>query len=157
MFAREKRIGAYTYVYLVETVREGGKVKQRIIRNLGRKEDVARRGDLDRLARSAARIAQRSIILSLVEQGSVPTLVCKRIGPPCCSSAYGAIPAAAKFCRSCLPIAASGFLSSAPSSSPSCIGSWCPAPIAPVSNGGRIIASRTSIACNSITSIARWL
>jgi len=82
MFAREKRIGAYTYVYLVETVREGGKVKQRIIRNLGRKEDVARRGDLDRLARSAARIAQRSIILSLVEQSSVPTLVCKRIGPP---------------------------------------------------------------------------
>src|SRR6476620_7314149 len=82
MFAREKRIGAYTYVYLVETVREGGKVKQRIIRNLGRKEDVARRGDLDRLARSAARIAQRSIILSLVEQSSVPTLVCKRIWPP---------------------------------------------------------------------------
>ena len=47
MFVREKRIGAYTYVYLVETVREDGKVKQRIIRNLGRKEDVARRGDLD--------------------------------------------------------------------------------------------------------------
>ncbi len=41
MFAREKRIGPY--VYLVETVREDGRVKQRIIRNLGRKEDVERR------------------------------------------------------------------------------------------------------------------
>ena len=26
MFVREKRIGPYTYVYLVETVREDGKV-----------------------------------------------------------------------------------------------------------------------------------
>ena len=30
MFVREKRIGPYTYLYLVETVREGGKTKQRI-------------------------------------------------------------------------------------------------------------------------------
>ena len=82
MFIREKRIGRYTYVYLVETVREDGRIKQRIIRNLGRKEDVERRGDLDRLARSAARLAQRSMILSLVDEGSVPTLGCKRIGPP---------------------------------------------------------------------------
>ncbi len=82
MFVREKRIGSYTYVYLVETVRENGKIKQRIIRNLGRKEDVERRGDLDRLARSAARLAQRSMVLSVLEQNSTPQLSCKRIGPP---------------------------------------------------------------------------
>ena len=64
MVVRQKRIGRYVYVYLVETVREDGQIKQRIIRNLGRKEDVERRGDLDRLVRSAARLAQRSIILS---------------------------------------------------------------------------------------------
>src|ERR1700687_6452021 len=56
--------------------------RQRIIRNLGRKEDVERRGDLDRLARSAARLAQRSMILSLIDEGSAPALTCKRIGPP---------------------------------------------------------------------------
>jgi len=82
MFVREKRIGSYTYVYLVETVREDGKIKQRIIRNLGRKEDVERRGDLDRLARSAAGLGQRSMVLSLLEQNSTPQLSCKRIGPP---------------------------------------------------------------------------
>src|SRR5271169_6093173 len=82
MFVREKRIGRYTYVYLVETVREDGRTKQRIIRNLGRKEDVERRGDLDRLARSAARLAQRSMILSLINEGSAPALTWKRIGPP---------------------------------------------------------------------------
>jgi hypothetical protein len=82
MFVREKHIGRYTYVYLVETVREDGRTKQRIIRNLGRKEDVERRGDLDRLARSAARLAQRSMVLSLIDEGSAPALTCKRIGPP---------------------------------------------------------------------------
>ena len=82
MFVREKHIGRYTYIYLVETVREDGRTKQRIIRNLGRKEDVERRGDLDRLARSAARLAQRSMVLSLIDEGSAPALTCKRIGPP---------------------------------------------------------------------------
>src|ERR1700744_2110869 len=82
MFVREKRIGPYTYVYLVETVREDGHVKQRIIRNLGRKEDVLRHGDLDRLARSAARLAQRSMVLSTLDENGVPHLGCKRIGPP---------------------------------------------------------------------------
>ena len=82
MFVREKRIGPYTYIYLVETVREDGHVKQRIIRNLGRKEEVERRGDLDRLVLSAARLAQRSMVLSLLEQGTLPDLACHRIGPP---------------------------------------------------------------------------
>ena len=82
MFVRDKRIGPYTYVYLVETVREDGRVKQRIIRNLGRKEEVERRGDLDRLARSAARLAHRTLVLSALEEGDTLQLDCKRIGPP---------------------------------------------------------------------------
>jgi Transposase DDE domain len=82
MFVREKRIGDYSYLYLVETVRENGKTKQRIIRNLGRKEMVDARGDLDRLARSAARLSQRSMIVSLIEDGSVPDVMCRRIGAP---------------------------------------------------------------------------
>jgi len=39
---------------LVETVRENGKTKQRIVHNLGRKEMVEAHGDLDRLVHSAA-------------------------------------------------------------------------------------------------------
>src|ERR1700730_18017193 len=46
MFARDKRIGPYTYVYLVENVREEGRTKQRIIANLGRKEVVVAHGSL---------------------------------------------------------------------------------------------------------------
>jgi hypothetical protein len=81
MFARDKRIGPYTYVYLVENVREDGRTKQRIIANLGRKEVVVARGDLDRLARSVARLAQRSMVLSVVEGEAPPNAVCRRIGP----------------------------------------------------------------------------
>jgi hypothetical protein len=82
MFIREKRIGGYSYLYLVETVRENGKTKQRIIRNLGRKEVVEAAGILDRLARSAARLSQRSMILSLMADGAAPDLACRRIGAP---------------------------------------------------------------------------
>ena len=81
MFVREKQIGPYRYLYLVESVREGGRTKQRIVKNLGRQELVEAKGDLDRLARSAARLAQRSMILSLLDQDGVPTLATRRIGP----------------------------------------------------------------------------
>lgn len=81
MFAREKRIGPYTYIYLVENVREAGRSKQRIIANLGRKEVVDARGDLDRLTRSLARLAQRSMVLSVLDGEAPPGLACRRIGP----------------------------------------------------------------------------
>src|SRR6266436_1345831 len=97
MFARDKRIGpyTYTYVYLVENVREAGRTKQRIIANLGRKEVVVARGDLDRLARSVVRLAQRSMVLSLVEGEAPPNARCQRIGRRCCSSGCGMRSAAA--------------------------------------------------------------
>jgi Transposase DDE domain len=82
MFVREKQIGPYRYVYLVESVRENGRTKQRIIKNLGRQEEVAAKGDLDRLARSAARLAQRSMVLSLLDRDGAPGLATWRIGPP---------------------------------------------------------------------------
>src|SRR5258708_3117709 len=81
MSARDQRSGTYTYVYLVENVREEGRTKQRIIVNLGRKEVVVARGDLDRLARSVVRLAQRSMVLSRVEGEAPPNARCQRIGP----------------------------------------------------------------------------
>ena len=43
MFARDKRIGPYSYVYLIENVRENGRTKQRIIANLGRRDQSGSR------------------------------------------------------------------------------------------------------------------
>src|SRR3974390_1370825 len=99
MFARDKRIGPYTYVYLVENVRENGRPKQRIIANLGRKEVVVAHGDLDRLARSVARLAQRSMVLSVVEGEAPPNAMCRGSGRRCCSSGCGRRLAAARYWR----------------------------------------------------------
>ena len=82
MFVREKRINGYTYLYLVETVREDGRAKQRIIKNLGRKEALATSGTLERLASSVARYAERAVVLSQIEAGNPERLACKRIGAP---------------------------------------------------------------------------
>jgi len=43
LFARDKRIGPYSYVYLIENVRENGRTKQRIIANLGCREQSGSR------------------------------------------------------------------------------------------------------------------
>jgi Transposase DDE domain len=82
MFVREKRINGYTYLYLVETVRENGRAKQRIIKNLGRKEALAASGALERLANSVARYAERAVVLSQLETGNPERLACTRIGAP---------------------------------------------------------------------------
>jgi hypothetical protein len=82
MFVREKRINGYTYLYLVETVRENGRAKQRIIKNLGRKEALAASGTLERLASSVARYAERAVVLSQLETGNPERLACTRIGAP---------------------------------------------------------------------------
>jgi hypothetical protein len=82
VFVREKRIAGYTYLYLVESVREDGRTKQRIIKNLGRKEAVIASGELERLAMSVGRYAERAIVLSQLEAGNPERLTCKRIGPP---------------------------------------------------------------------------
>lgn len=81
MFVREKKIGAYRYLYLVESVREAGRVKQRVIKNLGRKEAVQASGELDRLARSLAKVAQRSLVLSLLDGQTAAQAGARRIGP----------------------------------------------------------------------------
>jgi hypothetical protein len=82
VFVREKRINGYTYLYLVETVREDGRAKQRIIKNLGRKEAVVAAGGLERLAASVARYAERAVVLSQLAAGNPDQLACRRIGAP---------------------------------------------------------------------------
>ena len=82
MFVREKRINGYSYLYLVESVREHGRAKQRIIKNLGRKEAVVASGELERLASSVARYAERAVVLSQLAAGNPEGLACTRIGAP---------------------------------------------------------------------------
>jgi hypothetical protein len=81
MFVRVKKIGGYEYLYLVENTREGGRHVQRVIKALGRRDEVEASGLLDSLIASAARHSRRSIVLSRFYRGEVPALKRLSIGP----------------------------------------------------------------------------
>jgi hypothetical protein len=81
MFVRVKKIGGYEYLYLVENVREGGRHVQRVIKALGRRDEVAGSGLLDGLIASAARHSRRSIVLSSFYRGELAELRRQSIGP----------------------------------------------------------------------------
>lgn len=79
MYVVERVARGHRYLYLVESVREGKTVRQRTIKALGRKDVLAASGELDRLAASIARHAERSVILSDIDAGRI---VARRIGGP---------------------------------------------------------------------------
>ena len=79
MFVVEKVARGHRYLYLAESVRENRRVRQRLIRSLGRKDLLAASGELDRLAESLNRHCERSLILSEVDAGA---LTATRIGGP---------------------------------------------------------------------------
>lgn len=81
MFVRVKKIGAYEYLYLVENAREGGRHVQRVIKALGRRDEVEASGMLDGLIASAARHSRRSIVLSSFYRGELAELRRRSIGP----------------------------------------------------------------------------
>jgi Transposase DDE domain len=81
MFVRVKKIGAYEYLYLVENAREGGRHVQRVIKALGRRDEVEASGLIDGLIASAARHSRRSIVLSSFYRGQLAELHRLSIGP----------------------------------------------------------------------------
>jgi len=79
MYVVEKAAGGHRYLYLVEGVREGKKVRQRTVLALGRKDVLIANGQLDRLTASIARYRDRSLILSDISAGRISA---RRIGGP---------------------------------------------------------------------------
>ena len=80
MFVRVKKIGPYDYLYLVENAREGGRHVQRVIKALGRRDEIEATGLIDALVASAARHSRRSIVLSNFYRGELAPLRA-RLGP----------------------------------------------------------------------------
>ena len=80
VFVVEKAARGHGYLYRVESVREpGGRVRQRLLQPLGRKDLLAANGELERLLESIGRHSERSLILSEMAAGSI---ACRRIGGP---------------------------------------------------------------------------
>ena len=81
MFIRVKKIGPYEYLYLVENAREDGRHVQRVIKALGRRDEVENSDLLDGMIASAVRHSRRSIVLSSFYRGELPELRRLSIGP----------------------------------------------------------------------------
>ena len=92
MYARTKRGGSrqapHDYLQVVEGYRQEGRVKQRVIANLGRLDELLRGGSLDGLVTSLVRFSERLKVLNLARTPDItrgedklwgPTLVFRRL------------------------------------------------------------------------------
>lgn len=68
MFVRVKRSGSREYLQIVENFREGKKVRQRVIANLGRLDILKSTGALDLIATSLAQLSENVSIISSIKE-----------------------------------------------------------------------------------------
>jgi len=81
MFFRIKRTGSYPYVQIVESFRDGGKVRQRVLATLGRLDVLQQTGNLDGLIRSGLRFCKELAVIDAHAQGETQPVTVRRIGP----------------------------------------------------------------------------
>jgi len=82
MFFRQKRVGDRTYLQIVESRREGDRVRQHVVATLGRAEEWTGNGKLDQLLRSGARLSETALVLSAVKEDAGLAVSNLRIGAP---------------------------------------------------------------------------
>lgn len=81
MYFRRKTSGQRAYLQIVESRREGDRVRQQVIATLGRYDDLQASGQLERLLRSGARFAAKAMVLAAVEDDEGARIASRRIGP----------------------------------------------------------------------------
>lgn len=79
MFVRAKHRGGYTYLQLVESYRDGPRVRQRLLQSLGRLDVLVASGGLEKLARSFANFSGRLAVLGATGD-NLRGLTSRRIG-----------------------------------------------------------------------------
>ena len=81
MFFRKKKSGDRTYFQIVENRWEDGRSKQRVICTLGRLDELAASGQLDRLISSGAKFSESMMVIEAHDRGEAPVIGVRRIGP----------------------------------------------------------------------------
>ena len=85
MFVRVKRSvqdsGQYEYLQIVESFRQGNKVRQRVLANLGRRDRLVADGVVDDLLRSLARFSERLRVVERVRSEGLQAHTARTWGP----------------------------------------------------------------------------
>jgi transposase len=85
VFVRVKRSvqksRTYEYLQIVESVREAGSVRQRVIANLGRRDQIVADGSLDGLLQSLAKFSERLRVIEKVREQGLHARVARCWGP----------------------------------------------------------------------------
>lgn len=85
VFVRAKRSvqasGTYEYLQIVESVRDGERVRQRVIANLGRRDRLVAEGALDGLLMSLAKFSERLRVVEKVRTQGVQAHAARSWGP----------------------------------------------------------------------------
>jgi hypothetical protein len=82
MFIRVKHNGGHDYLQLVESYREGGKVRQRVLGTLGRRDVLEASDQLEGLAASLSRHLKRAAVLVEHRAGRTQVIDARSLGPP---------------------------------------------------------------------------
>ena len=77
MFVRAKSRGNRTYIQIVESQRQQGKIVQHVIANLGRLDILQQSGEIDALMRSMQRFSEKLAVLGEIDPKKPPTLGCR--------------------------------------------------------------------------------
>lgn len=81
MFVRTKPSGAHKYLQVVESFREGRKVKQRVVATLGRLDRLQAEGNIDGIVKSLSRFALKVRLVEGHKSGRLRAGRVVRIGP----------------------------------------------------------------------------
>jgi hypothetical protein len=81
VFVRTKKDQGRTYLQIVESYREGAKVRQRVICTLGRLEELQARGQVDGIIKSLSKFSEKLKVSSEYEAGKLEARKVTRIGP----------------------------------------------------------------------------
>jgi transposase len=81
MFFRTKKSDNRTYLQIVESYRQDGQPRQRVIATLGRLDELTASGQIESLLASGARFAENALVLTAFESGELTTVTKRRIGP----------------------------------------------------------------------------
>lgn len=81
MYFRVKRTGPYAYLQIVESFREQGRVRQRVLSTVGRLDALQSSGQLEALLRSGLRFCGQLAVLDAHAAGQTEPVRVERVGP----------------------------------------------------------------------------